>query len=146
MLDPDVVEKTFHVAKLPKWDLELKTLKKDFSAIWEGKKLFELRRYAYHKESSDFNAKFGLISSISTDDDKIYIDRDFFPGQIILLREYNDTVNFYTGKMIFVSVEYILSDVDYPNALKIGHCIMSINVLHKVDNNCLYYTVNPTSL
>ncbi len=79
---------------------ELKTINPYFTAIWEGRKSFEIRKN----------------------------DRDFEEGDILWLREYQmfrEHVD-YTGRAIVCKVTYILSDFE---GLAPGYCAMHISIL-----------------
>jgi hypothetical protein len=74
---------------------ELKTWMEYFAPIVTGQKTFEYR----------FN------------------DRGFMVGDLLLLREYNPHTEEYTGRAIYVRVDYILDDCP---GLKGGYVVMSI--------------------
>lgn len=60
---------------------DLKTWPEFFEAIWEGKKLFELRKN----------------------------DRNFRVGDLLCLREWNPDTREYTGRHVYTSVTFILT-------------------------------------
>lgn len=73
----------------------LKCLPEFYSAVCLGVKTFEIRRD----------------------------DRDFQVGDTLMIQEYDADMNKYTGRYIFVRVQYILRDKAY---CKDGFCIMSV--------------------
>jgi hypothetical protein len=80
---------------------ELKCVQPFFSAVKNGKKNFEVRKN----------------------------DREFMVGDILWLREYNPSItqnNGYTGEGFFRDIIYILKDIDYPEGVQSGYCILGI--------------------
>lgn len=76
----------------------LKTWPEYYQAIVDGKKKFELRRF----------------------------DRPFKEGDRLLLQEYDPSIGQYTGKEVFVSVDYVLKG-DIKFGLFADFCIMSVS-------------------
>lgn len=76
---------------------ELKILPCYFQDVWDGKKTFELRRD----------------------------DRDFQVGDLLILREWDNMTQMYTGSALVVEVTYILRNAPQ-YGLENGYCIMSI--------------------
>jgi len=76
---------------------ELKTWKIYFNDIIEGKKNFELRKN----------------------------DRGYNVGDTLILKEYDNEVNAYTGRLTDCTVEYILHGGQF--GLEEGYVIMGIN-------------------
>ena len=78
---------------------ELKTQEAYFKAIASGEKLFELRKN----------------------------DRGFLVGHELLLREYNQYTQTYTGKTLRRKINYLLSGSEAEEfGLKPGYCIMGL--------------------
>lgn len=75
---------------------DLKCWREPFAQVWAGKKLFEFRRN----------------------------DRDFTVDDVLLLREWNERRETYTGRAIRVRITYILDEgFDLPS----GFCILSLD-------------------
>lgn len=77
---------------------ELKTWPCYFEAIWYGVKPFEIR----------------------------YNDRDYKPGDMLILKEYDITKNSFSGREITVSVTYCMDDIDGEDFVKEGFVVMGI--------------------
>ena len=78
---------------------ELKTWGAYFNAIASGEKTFELRKN----------------------------DRDFLVGHELLLREYNQESQTYTGRTLRRKISYLLSGADAEKfGLKPGYCILGL--------------------
>jgi len=75
---------------------ELKTWPEYFEAIWDERKNFELRKN----------------------------DRNFEVGDVLLLQEYEPTTEVYSGRVIKVTVTYILFGGEW--GLTEGDCIMAL--------------------
>jgi len=54
-------------------------------------------------------------------------DRDFFAGDTLVLKEYDDFRKIYTGREIECVVEYILFGGQF--GIKEGYCVMSIKII-----------------
>lgn len=65
---------------VPYADHELKTFPQPFQAVWDGVKCYEIRDNT---------------------------DRDFEPGQVLLLKEYNPDDDTYTGRSVVTHVMYV---------------------------------------
>jgi hypothetical protein len=78
---------------------ELKTWEEYFNAIASGEKTFELRKN----------------------------DRGFLTGDELLLREYNQQSQLYTGRTVRRKISYVLSGNEAEKfGLKPGYCIMGL--------------------
>ena len=78
---------------------ELKTWPEYFQLLVSGEKAFELRKN----------------------------DRDFLPGQSLLLREYDKQTNKYTGRSLHFKITYVLHGAEAESlGLKKGYCIMGL--------------------
>jgi hypothetical protein len=75
---------------------ELKTWPGPFSAVLDGSKRFEWRKY----------------------------DRDFHVGDTLLLREWDNDKEDYTGRAVSVECLYMISNVF---GIPKGYCVMSIS-------------------
>ena len=75
---------------------ELKTWPEHFQNVWDGVKTFELRKN----------------------------DRDYKVGDKLFLREFDPTINEYTGNMVYRDVTHILEGGQF--GLQEGYIIMSI--------------------
>lgn len=86
----------------------LKTVKPYFTDVQNGIKLFELRKN----------------------------DRNFHPGDILILEEFNDTGNAftsgYTGQVVRKSVSYVLKDCPQ-FGLQDGYCVLGIREVYEPD-------------
>ena len=80
----------------------LKTVQPYFMDVQNGLKLFEIRKN----------------------------DRDFRPGDVLVLEEFNDTGNAftsgYTGMVVRKRISYILKDCPEHYGLKSGYCILGL--------------------
>lgn len=86
---------------------ELKTINPHFSEIWASLKTFEVR-----KEDN----------------------RNFHKGDTLILMEYlPQNGQPFSGRKIEVEVTHILRDEEY--GIMPGYCILSINIIHRYDNN-----------
>lgn len=84
---------------------ELKTWSEYFIAILSGEKKFEVRKN----------------------------DRDYKVGDLLMLREYNNKTNTYSGAILQVKVKYILDGGEF--GIEEGYCVMSIEKMpHEVSN------------
>ncbi len=84
----------------------LKVWPEFFNALLDGSKKFELRKY----------------------------DRAFITGDILLLKEYDNITNMYTGRFIHKKVEYVLIGPTF--GLEHGYVIMSLGDFY--ENNFDY--------
>ena len=76
---------------------ELKTWSEYYTNILLGEKTFEVRKN----------------------------DRDFQKGDILILKEWNNEINEYTGKSIVRTVGYILHGGQF--GIEDGYCVMQLN-------------------
>ena len=78
---------------------ELKTWEEYFAAMASGEKNFELRKN----------------------------DRDFLVGHELLLREYNQQTQSFTGRTLRRKISYLLSGIEAEEfGLKQGYCILGL--------------------
>lgn len=81
---------------------ELKTWPKYFQLIADGTKSFELRKN----------------------------DRDFQQGQVLILREFDEQTNTYTGRTLHRKITYVLQGEEAGVfGLKEGFCIMGLEII-----------------
>lgn len=78
---------------------ELKLYKPYFGKVFTGQKTFEVRKD----------------------------DRDFKEGDILILHEYNNAVNNYTGNFLKARITYKLMGGQF--GIEEGHCILSIKII-----------------
>lgn len=81
----------------------LKTVNPHFSNVWDGKKTFEVRKD----------------------------DRGFRVGDYLNLIEYDPTGQTNPNRFISAEVIHILAAADFPDGVKDGYVVMSINVIAK---------------
>jgi hypothetical protein len=81
---------------------ELKTWPSYFKSVWDRIKTFEVRKN----------------------------DRDFKVGDTLILKEYFNAADHYSGREIEAQVEYILDGGGF--GIEKGYCVMSISVINKI--------------
>ena len=86
---------------------ELKTWPQPFAAVNARVKCWELRRN----------------------------DREFEKGDLLYLREYNNTTDEYTGNHVLAEVLSVFHDFDVPEGLASGFVIMDIRLVRLVPAN-----------
>jgi len=77
---------------------ELKCDPKYFRRVYEGQKMFEVRKN----------------------------DRDYQVGDTIRLMEYDRGKQEYSEREILLKITYVLTSVDYPDGIKDGYCVLSL--------------------
>lgn len=56
-------------------------------------------------------------------------DRNFKPGDTMILQEWDPELEKYTGNRCDASVDYVLYHEDFPQGIQKGYCVMSITVM-----------------
>lgn len=80
----------------------LKTWPRWFQAVWDRKKLYEVR----------------------------HNDRHFYVGDILQLQEFDPETEKYTGREVQAEIMHILSQPEYPDGLRPGYGVLGLTNLY----------------